>query len=144
MTEGKYYKLIDDIILNEDVLNENFELNGKPANIWTPIAYTRNRSGNGFRGDFDGDGHSVMGLYIEPVAWMEMGLFGSLNGNALVHDVAVVDSYMEVYYTSGFIAGSVYEGGHVTRCYVSGAAIGSDRCEIGLIAGWIYDGDGKV
>ena len=144
VTEGKYYKLIDDIILNEDVLNENFELNGKPANIWTPIAYTENRSGKGFRGDFDGDGHCIMGLYIEPVAWMEMGLFGSLNGNAVVHDLAVIDSYMEVFFTSGFIAGSVYESSHVTRCYSSGTIVGSDRHESGHIVGWVYESVGKV
>ena len=144
VTEGKYYKLTENIILNEEVLNENFELNGKPANIWTPIAYTDNRSGKGFRGDFNGDGHCIMGLYIEPVVWKEMGLFGSLNGNAVVHDLAVMDSYMEVFFTSGFIAGSVYESSHVTRCYSSGTIVGSDRHESGHIVGWVYESVGRV
>ena len=63
VTDGKYYKLVDDIILNENVLNENFELNGTPANVWTPIANV-DYGNTGFMGDFDGNGHSIMGMYV--------------------------------------------------------------------------------
>ena len=56
---GYYYKLIADIELNSDVLTADFELNGTPANTWTPIGIS-----NYFSGYFDGGNHIVSGVYV--------------------------------------------------------------------------------
>ena len=42
---GYYYKLTNDIVLNNEVLTIDFELSGTPVNQWTPIGIS-----NYFRG----------------------------------------------------------------------------------------------
>ena len=140
VTEGKYYKLVDDIILNENVLNEEFDLNGTPENLWTPIADTYYNEA-GFMGDFNGNGHCISGLYIVSTVagYHEKGLFGSIHGNAVIHDLAIVDSHINGLYASGLVSGTLYDSAIITRCYVSGSQIGSGDDNIGLVAGYLYN-----
>ena len=99
-TEGKFYRLTEDIILNEDVLNEDYSLNGTPANPFKPISY--------FYGTFDGNGHVISGLYINDSSGTAVGLFGSFYG--LVYDLAVVDAYIYGTWSTGIIVGNGYGG----------------------------------
>ena len=69
--EGKTITLANDIVLNEGVLKENGELNGDGSNFkqWTPIGEGFQRSDTylfffQFKGTFDGNGHTVSGIYI--------------------------------------------------------------------------------
>ncbi len=142
VTQGKYYQLTNDIVLNENVLNDDFELNGTPAHVWTPIAHTTNRSDSGFSGDFDGNGHVVSGLYLQDSPLRELGLFGSVDHGGIIHDLSIVDAYMESSYTCGLVVGGIYNNGQVVRCYASGKILGG-TLEKGMIAGWIYY-EGKV
>lgn len=142
VTEGKYYKLIDDIVLNDDVLNDNYELIGTPANAWTPIAdVTANSMGNSFKGDFDGDGHTISGVYCVKTSgnYPYTGLFGSIGNNAVVHDLAVVDSYSECIYTCGIITANMTNTSVVRRCYADGRLAGRGSYA-GLVVGTMTNG----
>ena len=85
-TVGKYYKLIHDIYLN-DTSVENWK---DTANQW----YTTNYFRNCFRGNFDGNGHIVSGMYIY-IKRQEntyAGLFPSLGEDGVIKNVGIVNS----------------------------------------------------
>lgn len=107
---GKYFKLTQDIVLNDDVLDADGNLNSGSFKHWTPIG----SSSYSFKGNFDGDNHSVSGLYINSGSDYS-GLFGRA-ADGLITKVGVIDSY--IYggqYTAGILGHSDYCD--VTYCY---------------------------
>lgn len=125
-------KLTDDIVGNDDVLDEDGSLNDGlfdgPFKVWTPIG----NADKPFCGEFDGNGHTISGLYHN--YFLENsngGLFGKLDNNAYVHHLGLVDSYMNcVYGLNGGICGDLTDG-HIDNCFnASTVAYGAG------IAGW--------
>ena len=76
-TSGKYYKLANDIYLN-DVSNANWQT--KNPNKWESKDENNTYNYSSFKGNFDGDGHIVYGLYVDNsnVGWAKGGLFPSI------------------------------------------------------------------
>jgi hypothetical protein len=106
-TSGKYFKLIDDIVLNTFywptyVANGIYELN-----VWEPIG---NGDGSGlydFKGIFDGDGHTIYGVYHDLKTAYYLGLFGATNG-AIIKNVTVDEAYLHGYsYIGGLVGKAV-------------------------------------
>lgn len=97
--------LTADITVNENLLSEDGTLNGDAGDfrIWEPIGYMTKSSGPyKYRGIFEGNGHTISGLYQPADLYTEDGekytvggLFGVLYADAKVMDVKVVDSYFE-------------------------------------------------
>ena len=90
--EGKTVKLATDIVWNE--LGEGEKVTDwattAPANTWTPIG----DQDNGFKGVFDGQGHTVSGLYVKNTKYA--AFFARVYGAAAaVKNVNIVDSYFE-------------------------------------------------
>ena len=86
--------LTQDILINRNVLTVDGDLNDSPhppANEWIPI--------NNFSGTFDGDGHTISGLYYSG-SGDYVGLFGYVGSGGQVENVSVVDSYIGVTTTS--------------------------------------------
>ena len=94
-TIGKYYKLTNNIILNQG--------------LWMPIGTTTNKSGKdfGFQGKFDGDGHSISNMHVvwnnESGLQARWGLFSQIKGNgnnesgyASVSDLVIEDATVEM------------------------------------------------
>ncbi len=119
-------KLTADIVVNENVLKADGSLNGTPTHYWTPIGtYT-----NGFAGKFDGQGHTISGLYFDhghTIECISVGLFGYAFGireesPAEIANVGIIDS---------FIGGSGIAGGicgycsftTITNCYNTGTVM---------------------
>lgn len=75
---GEYFKLTNDIRLNEQDVPTG-------GNSWTPIG----NSDNGFNGIFDGDGHTISGLYV-PDTTECPGLFGMGYDDAVIRNLIVV------------------------------------------------------
>ena len=71
-----------------------------PANIWTPVA--------DFWGTFDGQGHTVSGLYFNDDTVKQVGFFASLNGG-VVKNLSVVNSYFCGRTAIGGIAGEAHD-----------------------------------
>ena len=142
------------IILTEDI---NLNTDDVPAsgNEWTPIG----NSDNSFNGIFDGDGHTVGGLYV-PDTTECPGLFGMGGDDAVIRNLIVVGTICE-----GESAGDACVGvggicaasyGKVQNCGFYGTIKADDSVYnelfVGGIAGgydttvekcWYFDTDGN-
>ncbi len=138
-------KLTADIVVNENVLTEDGGLNGTPAQTWTPIG----TSVAAFVGKFDGQGHTISGLYFNntnsnnyPSGGSYVGLFGYISTGASIANVGLVDSYIKGYYYVGGICGRSYYGS-ITNCYNSAdvySTISGNNSYIGGICGYLNYG----
>ncbi len=118
--KNQYVKLVADITINRNVLNRNGELNGDGSNFepWIPIG--RYNPSYFFCGTFDGNGHSISGLYCNRPKGENIGFFGKLYGS--VKNLTIKDSYFN---------GSAYVGGIAgnTRPNYMGTTIPSSLLE---------------
>ena len=121
--------LTADITVNEDVLTEDGKLNGDGSNfeVWTPIG----RSDCEYAGIFDGNGHTVSGLYFNDSTVNHIGLLG-YTGGCTVKNVGVVDSYLSGENFVGGLVGCFYDS-TAENCYNEGAVSGAEY--VGGIAG---------
>lgn len=137
------YILTADIVLNDTSDFDNWSKKG-PEYSWKT-------AGNGtalfsFSGDFDGNDHTISGLYINENHWEEgktgisYGLFGRVSG--IVHDLTIDQSYVAVSgYPSdvGAVTGSLAPEGVIDNC-VSNAVMECYDSNCGGIAGSISGG----
>ena len=123
-------KLMNDIDLNPDMkIDEDGKVtNGKELDQWTPIG----NSSQQYRGTFDGDGHTISGLYINSSSDNYQGLFGYVDTGGTVKDLSVSGS---VSVSGGEYVGGVvgYNSGTVENCYNTGNISGGI---IGGVVGW--------
>ncbi len=127
-----YFKLGADIILHEKkLIDEKGALLADSANLvkWTPIG----NSGVSFAAHFDGDGHSVSGIFINTSS-THNGLFGNVSG--IVQNVTVKNSWIQGgKYTAG-IAG--FNVGTIENAENEASVTGTDEC-VGGIVGNTYE-----
>lgn len=122
--------LTADITVNTGVLDSNGNLNGIPSNTWTPIG---GQNGRDYSGEFDGDGHTISGLYFNDESVNNIGLFGKAVGNAHIHDLGISDSYFCGSSWVGGICGD-FGGGRIENCW-NGATVmskGNNSCAGGI------------
>ncbi len=138
-TEGKYVQLNCDIHLNSDVIDAEGKLSADSLsfNVWEPIG--KDSYGKSFYGIFDGNGHTIYGLYINDRSAKNSGLFGYIAKDAIVKNLNVAD---------GYICGGVATGGIVGLCkgsiincknYMTVKSAGPTH-QGGGITGQIYEG----
>lgn len=116
---GKHFRLTKDIVLNN---YEAFLYWQHSAIHWTPIGNLQ----NSFQGIFNGDGHSVRGVFIKAID-LHQGLFGSLS-KGIIENLEITDSY---------ISGNAYLGG--IAGYVDQSII-KNCSNTGLVSGFKYIG----
>ncbi|MBP9994404.1 MAG: hypothetical protein KBT67_05600, partial [bacterium] len=102
-----------DITMNAGVLDSNGDLNGTPSNTWIPIG---GQNGKDYSGEFNGNGHTISGLYFNDESVNNIGLFGKAVGNAYIHDLGVSDSYFCGKDHVGGICGD-FANGVIEYCY---------------------------
>lgn len=123
---GKTILLTADIVLNDTSDWENWE-NSAPNNTWTPIG----NSSNKFSDTFDGQGHTVSGVYINSENKYQ-GLFGHNEGT--IKNIGVTESYIKGEYSVGGVCGlNNTLRGTISNCYNSGTVIGN--CYVGGVCG---------
>ena len=92
---------------------------------WTPIGNNTTR----YTGTFDGNGHTVSGVYINNTSTTYQGLFGRIGSGGTVKNLGVVNSYIRASDHVGGIAGDVYgsSSNHakVTNCFNEATVIGT-------------------
>lgn len=105
--EGKYIALGSDIVLNDNVM-----ANPTGAHPWMPIGSEGSFKDGKFLGTFDGQGHTIYGLYIDHTSTISgyAGLFGTVKGDGVVRNVNVKDAVIDL---RQFTSHNLYVGGIV-------------------------------
>ncbi len=143
---GCFYRQICDLWLNNSLLNPQFL--HVEAMFEPPTAGTLWLKNTQWNGHYDGTGHCVRGLYA--YVWQDdsncnYGLFGSVNANATVENLAVTDALIQAQLPGnsstcqgqntaiGVIAGTC--NGTIRNCIAQGAINGMQ-----VLPPRIYDG----
>ena len=139
-TEDNPYQIssADDLEEFRDIVNDgetgacaeltaNIVLNCNENNQWTPIGSESNR----YNGTFDGNGHTVSGIYINTSEDYQ-GLFGYIGIGGTVKDLGIEKSRIKGGNNVGGIAG--YSIGSIEDCYNTGSVSGGNN--VGGIAGY--------
>ena len=117
--------LVNDIIINKDCLKritEMLKATSKAASVftpWQPIGTTENP----YQGTFDGQGHTISGLYIDDNTTNNVGLFGNVAPEAVIKNLGVTDSYIAGNENVGAICGK--SEGTIVNCYTVSEVKGS-------------------
>lgn len=103
-------KLLADITINEDVSGSDAT---SQKYKWTPIGTDSSK----YTGTFDGNGHTISGLYINSTA-ANTGMFGRIGSSAVVKNLTLADSVIRSTknYT-GAITGYIDDAASVTNCH---------------------------
>ena len=110
-------KLVDDIVINEDMTAENLR-------NWTPI--------DNLYADFDGQGHTISGVYCKSDADY-VGFFG-YTGYYPIRNFIITNSYFEGSGSVGAIAG--YNQGEISNCGVTDSVtVAGDGYDVALFVG---------
>ena len=133
--QGKYYicgKLTADIVANSNVLNGNGSLRAGTFRQWLPIGGWDN---NDYSGEFNGNGHTISGLYVNSEISDRIGLFGktrytysmhrsTYGESAYIHDLGVKDSYFR---GNNWVAGICgdFAWGKIENCWNGATVIGT-------------------
>lgn len=141
--------LASNIKVNASVLDANGALVEDTSGLknWVPIgigtAFTLGVSD--FQGSFDGQGHTISGLYTDLVTnpgshttggWKSFaaGLFGSVYTNTEIKNVKIVDSYFKASDYAGGVVG-VLKNGTVDNVYSKATVETSASCAGGIVGG---------
>lgn len=134
-SRGKYFKLVADLLFNDAVLStandvlkkgDAFPVSPTMGEYKDPENYTA------FQGVFDGDGHTISGLYY--VDWGNaFTMFKALDG-ATVKNLTITDSYIYSGSNLGFIAAAVYDS-KIINCQVTNSRMDSWASTSGAICG---------
>ncbi len=127
--------LTSDIVLNTGVVDYNGELQDGSFTEWTPIGTTDAP----FKGSFNGNGHTITGLYINDEKAAVCGLFGYIY-SADVYNVTVKDSYISVSDHAGAIVGYADENSAISSCHNDNTSV-LTKNRSGGIVGWTDDSD---
>ena len=116
--------LTADITINEGVLKADGTLADDPSGLkqWQPIAYYGRKAA---AGTFDGNGHSISGLYVNDPIRSCVGMFANLSENATVKNLIIKDSYISGLGSVGGVCGYYY--GTIANCGFTGAVSGNDH-----------------
>ena len=137
-------KLTADITLND---SNTYNSDGSYDNVWTPIGTTSHP----FRGSFDGDGHTVSGVYIDSTD-NNIGFFGTVDiptpedsgsDETTVTPTEIMIKNLNI--TSSIVKGNQNVGGIVgyghrvgmENCTFNGTVNGGYN-SVGGIIGWAY------
>ena len=125
--EGKTIKLANDIIVNTGNAEDWEQETKMPFYTWTPIG-----SSKSFNGVFDGDMHTISGIYLDTTA-AQSGLFSQSNAKADIHELKLCNSYFK---TSANNIGSIVgqAKGTFSKIY-SDAIVQSSALNVGGLIG---------
>ena len=128
--------LTADIVANENLIDESGNVSGTPEYTWNGPGRNASSS-NCYKGVFDGNGHTISGLYA-PYKGDYCGLFVKCDGT--IKNLGVIDSFFggSSYHTATFV-GVGYSNSVIENCFSAAIINGTSYC--GGIAGQTY---GKI
>ena len=131
---AKSVKLTADIVVNDGTFDAdgNFTATGasttsKPRE-W--VAIGPDVWYHYYQGTFDGNGHTISGLYISDAAHINLGLMRYVDEDAVVKNLGVVNCYLSSFGDLGAICYENY--GTITNCYSTGVITSPNNSNGGL------------
>lgn len=120
-------KLLADITINEDVSGSDAT---SQKYKWTPIGMDKTKA---YTGNFDGNGHTISGLYINSTA-ANTGLFGYVGAAGEIKNVTISDSVITSTqnYTGAVVGDSK---GNITNCHTTATTRVTGANYVGGIVG---------
>lgn len=114
---GKTIYLMNNIKLNDTADWQKWNKNTAGLNKWVPIGNYKNM----FQGIFEGNNHSIKGLYMVDLSKnvSYQSLFGTLYAGT-IRDLGIEESYQYGGYDSGSIVGKIFNGSLIENCYSTG------------------------
>ncbi len=136
--------LTDDLVVNDKVLKDHKPVSSN-LRKWTPIGWNADTADhvnypNTYAGTFDGNGHTIWGLYCNEPDMDYVGLFGIVT-EGVIKNLSVKDSYFRGFDYVGGIVGAINPdtysecAGVVRECYFNGTVEG--RSNLGGICGML-------
>ncbi len=122
----QYFELIADIDLDVPPYNE--------GEGWEPIGDWNYWPNNGFHGTFDGNGHTISGLFINQTDYNAAGLFG-VAYNAIIKNISLTEVDVTGYTCASGLVGDA-EFSYISDIHVTGSVTGYDY--IGGLTGYTY------
>lgn len=127
--------LVNDIVVNNGDVNKLADTQPDSLRKWTPIG----NYDNSYTGCFDGQHHTISGLYFSDSNINDVGLFGYTRGGADVYNVGVINSYFKGKNDVGAIIGRNNNSGvTIQRCFSEATVVGNEG--VGGIEGSTYGG----
>lgn len=117
-----------DIVINKNVLKSDGTLNDGTFKEWTPI--------ESYGGIFDGQNHTISGIYFNHTEKACAGLFGGVEHGSQVSDVRIMNSYISGQKEVGGVCGCNY--GTIINCSNTGTVSGQSY--VGGVCGNNNDG----
>lgn len=114
---GKTIYLMNNIKLNDTVDWQKWNKDTVGLNKWEPIGDSKNM----FKGVFEGNNHSIKGLYMVNLnrSANYQSLFGTLDAG-IIRDLGIEESYQYGGYDSGSIVGKIFNNSLIENCYSTG------------------------
>ncbi len=140
----KNAKMTDSAVLTADItINEDVNVDVSKLYKWTPIGWYNNYNSSAkYMGTFDGDGHTISGLYVSMTGSgytsNYVGLFGYAGTNSKISNLTITDSKIEASGSSnrgnnvGAIAGNAYD---IENCHVTDSVTVTGSNYVGGVAG---------
>ena len=94
---------------------------------------------HGYRGTFDGQGHTISGLYAN---YTNSGLVGMSSGECKIKNVGVINSYFASIENVGGICGNADDNTEISNCYSSNVICKGNY--VGGILGWAANNDVSI
>lgn len=127
--------LVKDIVVNNVDMSKLASTQSDSLRKWNPIG----TYDNSYTGKFDGQGHTISGIYFNDSNVSNVGLFGYTRGGANIYNVGVVNSYIEGRNCVGGIVGRNNNSGvTIQKCFSEATIIGNE--DVGGIEGSTYGG----
>lgn len=128
-------KLGADIVCNEGKASDWAK--EAPINIWKPIGYNAEFGGKTFLGTFDGQGHTISGLYGLSTKSM-VSFFGETGAGSIVKNLKITNSYFEAQIAKsdswGMVGGVVAKSwGTVDTVYSNAILVNSGTVTGGIV-----------
>lgn len=130
--------LMNDIVVNDVDLSNIDAVDTSALRVWTPIGNTYD---NFYNGQFDGQNHTISGLYFSDPNTDYVGLIGcTRSSTGKVMNAGVVNSYLSGRnYVAAIIGQNYNTGVSVSNCYSEATVLGNKN--VGGIVGRNYGGD---
>ncbi len=121
--------LTADIVINKNVLKSDGTLNDGTFKEWTPFEL--------YGGIFDGQNHTISGIYFNHTEKVRAGLFGEVGYGSQVSNVRIMNSYISGQSYVGGVCGNNNDG-TITNCSNTGTVSGQSY--VGGVCGNNDDG----